>query len=94
MALKICSHGHQFHKSSSCPVCPVCEKARKPIAGFYANLPAPARRAMESKGITTLEKLSTFSEKEILALHGVGKTTIPRLKTALNHAGLDFKAEG
>lgn len=32
--LKICEKGHQYYKSSDCPICPVCEKERKPKEGF------------------------------------------------------------
>lgn len=32
-----------------------------------------------------------YSEAEILELHGMGKTSIPKLKQALKSAGLKFK---
>lgn len=54
---------------------------------------APARRALEREGITTLEKLSNLSEKEIMALHGMGKSTLPILKKTLEAEGLRFRAE-
>ena len=68
--LRTCKNGHSYYKSSDCPTCPICEQARSPREGFLALLGAPARRALENKGITTLEQLSGFSESEILALHG------------------------
>lgn len=89
--LKICSKGHRFYKSSDCPTCPVCEKERKPTEGFLSLLSAPARRALEGKNITTLKKLAKYSEKEILELHGVGKTSIPILLNALASEGLTFR---
>ncbi len=70
--LKTCSKGHKFYKSSDCPTCPICEQERKPQDGFLALISAPARRALENKGITTLDQLSKFSEREILELHGMG----------------------
>jgi DNA-directed RNA polymerase alpha subunit len=91
--LKTCSKGHKFYKSSDCPTCPVCEKERKPADGFLSLLSAPARRALESKNISTLKKLSGYTEKEILQLHGMGKSTIPKLKDALAAVGLTFKNE-
>ncbi|UZD22098.1 RNA polymerase alpha subunit C-terminal domain-containing protein [Algoriphagus halophytocola] len=91
MPLKTCKKGHQFFKSSDCPTCPICENERKPTTGFMAKLSAPARRALESKQIDSVDKLSTFSEKEILALHGMGKSSIPKLKAALEEKGLAFK---
>ena len=89
--LKVCKNGHRFYKSSDCPTCPICEAERKPKEGFLAMLGAPARRALENKGIGNLQKLSEYTEHEILQLHGVGKTTIPILKSALKGAGLSFK---
>lgn len=55
------------------------------------GLSAPAGRALQSAGIKTLKDLSAFSEKEILKLHGVGPSSIPTLKKALQSAGLHFK---
>ena len=81
--LKTCKKGHQFYKSSECPICPTCEKQRKPNDGFLSLIGAPARRALEKAGITNLEILSSYSEKEILTLHGMGKSTIPTLSEAL-----------
>lgn len=59
---------------------------------FLNILSAPARRALEGKGITTLEQLSRFSEKEILDLHGVGPSSIPKLRLAMKSAGLSFRS--
>jgi hypothetical protein len=91
MALKTCGKGHQFNKTSDCPSCPVCEVERRPTEGFLAKLGAPARRALENHGIQSLDQLATFSEKDILKLHGIGKSTIPKLKAALDQVGLTFK---
>lgn len=88
---KICTNGHVFYKSSDCKSCPVCAKITKPTSGFLSQLPAPARRALQRSGITTLNKLAQFTEHEILALHGIGKTTIPLLNKSLKQAGLRFK---
>ena len=38
-----------------------------------------------------MKSLSKFSEREILQLHGIGKTTIPVLRKALNAEALSFK---
>jgi DNA-directed RNA polymerase alpha subunit len=90
--IRICANGHQYYKSSDCPSCPVCEEQRKPQSGFLSRLSAPAKRALENKGIKTLQQLSAYSETEILSLHGMGKTTVPKLTAALQKAGLSFKA--
>ena len=88
---RVCNKGHRFYKSTDCPTCPVCEKERKPQSGFIALLYAPARRALENNGITTLNELSAFSEKEILTLHGMGPGSLPKLRSALKQEGLSFK---
>jgi hypothetical protein len=62
-------------------------------SGLPAGLSAPARRALARAGIVSLRTLSTYSERNILQLHGVGPSSIPKLKAALVSAGLSFKAE-
>jgi predicted RecB family nuclease len=89
--LRVCNNGHTYYKSSDCPTCPKCEQERKPDNGFLALLSAPARRALENNGITTLKQLSNFSEKEVLKLHGMGPASLPKLRTALQNEGLSFK---
>lgn len=88
---KTCSKGHLFYKSSDCPACPICEKEKAPKDGFLSLLSAPARRALDSQGITTVKKLAQYSEKEILALHGMGKASIPKLAAILKKEKLFFK---
>lgn len=89
--LRTCKKGHQFYKSSDCPTCPVCEEERKPKDSFLSLLVAPARRALENEGITSVEKLSNYSEEELLSFHGLGPGTIPRLREVLKAEGMKFK---
>ncbi|WP_434400465.1 RNA polymerase alpha subunit C-terminal domain-containing protein [Planococcus sp. 11815] len=89
--LRICDKGHRYYKSSDCPTCPVCNEENKPQRGFLRELSAPARNALLQQQIDTLEKLSGYSEKDILALHGVGPASLPVLKQHLTEAGLTFK---
>jgi hypothetical protein len=89
--LRTCKNGHRFYKSSDCPTCPICENLRKPKDSFLSLLSAPARRAMEHHNILTTEKLASYSEKEILALHGLGPASLPTLKKVLSDEGLNFK---
>lgn len=89
--LRTCPKGHQYYKSSDCPTCPICEAERKPKDGFLSLLGAPARRALENANISTLVQLSKYSEKDILKLHGLGKSTIPILRKQLENSGLKFK---
>jgi len=69
------------------------EKKQTSNSDFLSTMGAPARRALENSDITTLQELSRHSEKEILQLHGMGKTSIPKLKLALRKAGLSFRKE-
>ena len=92
--LRTCPNGHSYWKSSACPVCPRCEAERQPAADFLKEIGAPARRALEGHGITSLEMLSRYSQAEILALHGMGPTAIRRLGRALASEGLSFKESG
>ena len=62
-----------------------------PSNNFFSALSAPARRALEGKGITTLKQLATFSEPALLQLHGMGKSSIPKIKTILAAKGLALK---
>ena len=91
--LKTCKNGHQFFKSSDCPTCPICEEERKPKDNFLSVLGAPARRALENNGISTLEQLSEYSEKEVLNFHGMGKSTIPILHKLLAEKKFSFKLQ-
>ena len=88
--LKVCERGHKFYKSSDCPSCPICAAQNKPETGFLALLGAPARNALEHAGISTLTELSRHSEREILALHGMGPRSLPLLRQALQEAGMAF----
>lgn len=94
--LKVCSRGHKFYKSSDCPVCPKCWSGyyRKTISHeFPETLSSPALRALLNAKIRTLSQLSKHTKEEVLALHGVGPSTIPKLKAALTAKGLAFKKE-
>ena len=91
--LRTCPKGHQYYKSSDCPTCPQCEEAKKPSTGFLSSLSAPARRALENNGISTLQQLATHSEAEIMRFHGMGKASLPKLHEALKEKGLSFKKD-
>lgn len=55
------------------------------------RLAEPARRSLSNAGIETLEQLSQYTEEEVLKLHGMGKSAIPKLKAALEQVGRSFK---
>lgn len=58
---------------------------------FLLMLPAPARRALENNGINSIKKLSQLSEEAVLSFHGMGPSSLPKLKEALQAEGLSFK---
>jgi hypothetical protein len=60
---------------------------------FLSIIAAPAQRALKNAGIETLEELSQYSENEILQFHGMGKSSIPKLKNALSNSGLKLKTK-
>ncbi len=91
--LKTCEKGHRFFKSSDCPTCPVCEKEKGRGSGFLSLLSNPARNALLHESIDTLEKLSTYTEKGILKLHGIGKASLPVFRKSLQEQGLSFKPD-
>lgn len=89
--LRTCKHGHQYYKSTDCPTCPVCEAENKPKDGFLSTLSAPAGRALASIGVKTVQQLAQYTQKEIMALHGMGPASLPKLKAALKDVELDFR---
>ncbi|WP_147803841.1 RNA polymerase alpha subunit C-terminal domain-containing protein [Alkalicoccus halolimnae] len=89
--LRTCEQGHNYYKSIDCPTCPACEQEKKPDSGFLSLLSNPARQALEHEGITTLQKLSKCTEREILKLHGMGPRSMPTLRNELQSKGLAFK---
>jgi DNA-directed RNA polymerase alpha subunit len=88
--LRVCPKGHNYYKSSDCPTCPVCDEERKPDEGFLSMLTAPARRALETAVIKSVGQLSAWTKNDLLKLHGIGPTTIPKLKEALKSEGYSF----
>ena len=57
------------------------------------GLAKPALRALEAEGIRTLDDLQGIPEKELMALHGIGKRAMETLKAAMGEKGLSFKAD-
>jgi hypothetical protein len=52
------------------------------------SIGAPATRALRAVEVTTLEQVATWSEADLLALHGVGRVAVDRLAAALAERGL------
>ena len=92
--LRTCSAGHQYYKSSDCPVCPICESAKSPKEALLSSVAAPARRALENAGILTPGQLATYTVEDVLKFHGMGPSSIPKLRAVLKANGLSFKEKG
>ena len=88
---RVCKNGHTYFKSSDCPVCPICENQKETTVDFHNGLSAPARRGLEAAGITSVKILSTYTIEQLMQLHGIGPSSIPKLVAALQSAGLKFK---
>jgi hypothetical protein len=52
---------------------------------------APATRALATIGVTTVEQLADYSEKELLALHGFGPRAIRILTPVMEELGVSFR---
>lgn len=57
--------------------------------GVFDFLSAPAQRAFEQAKIYHLQDLMQWSSKELLQLHGIGKSTLVRLR----ERGIRWKGE-
>ncbi|QQR50699.1 hypothetical protein IPF86_02890 [Candidatus Nomurabacteria bacterium] len=57
----------------------------------FKMLSAPAQRALANAHITTIAELAKWSEEKLLTLHGMGPSSLPKLRTALKASGKSFK---
>jgi predicted Fe-Mo cluster-binding NifX family protein len=65
--------------------------AKKPEASSdLPKLAAPATRALNAAGLTSLAKLSRATEAEVMALHGMGSNAMRALKAAMKARGIGF----
>ena len=65
----------------------------QPESDLPPHMGAPALRALASVGVTRLEQLTTFTEKDIKKLHGMGPKALGILRQALAAHGLSFRPE-
>ena len=63
----------------------------KPNTPLPDRLSQPAQRALASAGITCLEDLANFKEKDVAKLHGLGPGAMVRLRGKMAEHGLDFE---
>lgn len=65
---------------------PICTERHVVSNDFLKGVIAmPARRALEKEKIDSLEKLSDYSESELLQFHGFGKNTMQKLKVYMKN---------
>ena len=95
MPIKVCKNGHTFEKTSACPVCPICskEEMNNKFGEEFPQISAPAFRALDHAGITSLKDLTKFSEKQLLSLHGFGPKGLRILKETMKDKNLSFMKE-
>lgn len=60
-------------------------------SGLPRGIGRPATRALLEVEIDTVEKVSQHSEKDLLALHGVGPKAVRILRETLAEQGLTFR---
>ena len=91
MTEKICNAGHRFEKTSDCPTCPICakEEIKLAYASGFPKIGSPAFNALKNKGIK-LPDLPKYSEKDLLAMHGIGPKAVAILRQYLKEKGLAF----
>ena len=57
---------------------------------FPPRIGAPATGAVAAAGITSYDQLATWTERDLLALHGVGPKAVRILSEALDQRGSSF----
>jgi predicted flap endonuclease-1-like 5' DNA nuclease len=63
----------------------------RPAHELPATISQPARRALDSVGITSLQDLARWSKADISHLHGMGPKGIRLLREAMAEYGLGFR---
>jgi uncharacterized protein YdhG (YjbR/CyaY superfamily) len=88
MPTKVCIHGHTYTSVSNNKPCPNCAIQATSI---WASLSAPVQRALAAANITTTKQLSRFTLEQLLSMHGIGPSAMPKLSLILELLGLQFK---
>jgi hypothetical protein len=63
----------------------------RPVGDLPDAIGRTAARELSLNGITSLEDVSAHTEKELLAIHGVGPKAVRILGEALARRGLEFR---
>lgn len=62
-------------------------------SAFPKGVGRPAQRALAAIGVTQLDQLTGFTEKELRGLHGMGPKALGLLQEALRAKGQAFRSE-
>lgn len=65
----------------------------RPVGDLPNEMGKTAPRELQLAGIDSLQKVSQHTERELLAIHGVGPKAIHILREALDAKGLRFKGD-
>ncbi|NDK30278.1 helix-hairpin-helix domain-containing protein [Nesterenkonia haasae] len=63
----------------------------RPVGDLPNSMGKTAPRELQSAGIDSLQKASAHTEKELLAIHGVGPKAVRILKEAMGEKNLTFR---
>ncbi|RYZ49400.1 MAG: hypothetical protein EOP49_16350 [Sphingobacteriales bacterium] len=69
---------------------PVTRSEDEKADSFFDGFARPAASALKHAGINSAEQLAGYTQKAILAMHGIGPASLPVLKQKLKDRGLDF----
>jgi len=64
-----------------------------PNAAAFPRIGGPALRALATAGVRSLRELTSWKERDLLDLHGMGPKGIRILKDALAAQGLAFRRD-
>lgn len=56
------------------------------------GLAAPARRALVNAKIIKIDDLKKITEAKLISLHGMGPSSLPKIKSAMRKKKIKFKA--
>ncbi|TLP92872.1 hypothetical protein FEF26_14315 [Nesterenkonia salmonea] len=65
----------------------------RPVGDLPNSMGKTAPRELQSAGVDSLQKASERTEKELLAIHGVGPKAIRIMKEAMKEKGLTFRED-
>ncbi|MGO1536293.1 MAG: hypothetical protein ACTHWM_05165 [Yaniella sp.] len=65
----------------------------RPVGDLPDAIGKTAARVLQLEGVDSLAKVSLHTERQLLALHGVGPKVIRLLREALVAKGLNFRQE-